>query len=104
MYICGVNDFYLIFSSVTMVLAVEGHQMKRTKLLFICFNHYRWYDLRWITSLGMEKFHKRRMVQSNKRGSLLQFVDKDGHRVALADFAKVSFRKRAVDKTKGSGS
>jgi cytochrome c oxidase subunit 3 len=30
------------------------------------------------------------------KGSLLQFVDKDG-RVALADFAKVPFRKRAVD-------
>jgi hypothetical protein len=28
------------------------------------------------------------MVQSKQRGSLLQFVDKDGHRVALADFAK----------------
>jgi heme/copper-type cytochrome/quinol oxidase subunit 3 len=52
-----VNDFILIFSSVTMVLAVDaGHQMKKDKLLFICFNHYRWRDL-CCTSLGMEKFH-----------------------------------------------
>jgi cytochrome c oxidase subunit 3 len=32
--LCGVNDFYFNFSSVTMVLAVDaGHQMKKDKLL-----------------------------------------------------------------------
>jgi hypothetical protein len=40
-----------------MVLAVDaGHQMKKDKVGFICFNHYWWRDL-WVTGLGMEKFH-----------------------------------------------
>jgi heme/copper-type cytochrome/quinol oxidase subunit 3 len=40
--LCPLMTFILIFSSVTMVLAVDaGHQMKK-RLLFICFNHHRW--------------------------------------------------------------
>jgi hypothetical protein len=37
-----------------MVLAVDaGHQMKKDKVVFICFNHYWWRDLCRVTSLGM---------------------------------------------------
>jgi cytochrome c oxidase subunit 3 len=35
-----------------------------------------------------------------KGGSLLQFVDKEGHRVALADFAVNLHEKRAVNSDK----
>jgi cytochrome c oxidase subunit 3 len=50
-----------------MVLAVDaGHQMKKRKSCYLyVFNHYRWYDLQ-ITSLGMEKFHKRIWCNRNK--------------------------------------
>ena len=63
MYYVALMTFILIFSSVTMVLAVDaGHQMKKKQSdsLYV-FNHYRGADFRRISSLGMEKFHQRRI-------------------------------------------
>jgi cytochrome c oxidase subunit 3 len=41
MYYVALMTFILIFSSVTMVLAVDaGHQMKKKIRCFICFNHW----------------------------------------------------------------
>jgi cytochrome c oxidase subunit 3 len=37
MYYIYINDFILIFSSVTMVWPLMLHQMKKNRLLFICF-------------------------------------------------------------------
>jgi cytochrome c oxidase subunit 3 len=74
--LCGINDFILIFSSVTMVLLLMGHQMKKSKVIIYVFNHYRWFNL-WFTSLGMENFIKGEYgAIETKGGSLLQFVDK----------------------------
>jgi cytochrome c oxidase subunit 3 len=82
MYYVALMTFILIFS-VTMVLAVDaGHQMKKIKLFSTCFNYHRWWGLRWV-SLGVENFIKGEYgAIETKGGSLLQFVDKDGKRVA----------------------
>jgi hypothetical protein len=55
--------------------------------LFSCFNHYRWWDLRWVQAWEWKNFIKEYGAIETKGGSLLQFVDKDGKRVALAEFA-----------------
>jgi cytochrome c oxidase subunit 3 len=91
MYYVALMTFVLIFSSVTMVLAVDaGHQMKKTKVAV--------YMLLTIVGgfmfLGSQAWEWKNFIKGEygaietKGGSILQFVDKSGHRVALADFAK----------------
>jgi cytochrome c oxidase subunit 3 len=68
-----------------MVLAVDaGHQMKKDKVVFYMFLTIIGGGVFVITSLGMENFIKGEYGET-KGGSLLQFVDKDGKRVALAE-------------------
>jgi cytochrome c oxidase subunit 3 len=82
--------FILIFSSVTMVLAVDaGHQLKKDKvaiylfltiiggLIFVGSQAWEWKNF----------IHGEYGAVETKGGSLLQFVDKDGKRVALESFA-----------------
>jgi cytochrome c oxidase subunit 3 len=82
--------FILIFSSVTMVLAVDaGHQLKKDKvavylfltiiggLIFVGSQAWEWKNF----------IHGEYGAIETKGGSLLQFVDKEGHRVALESFA-----------------
>lgn len=82
--------FILIFSSVTMVLAVDaGHQLKKDKvavylfltiiggLIFVGSQAWEWKNF----------IHGEYGAVETKGGSLLQFVDKDGKRVALENFA-----------------
>jgi hypothetical protein len=76
--LCGVNDFYFDFFVCNNGLAVDaGHQMKKSYCLYV------------LTIIGgmifvgsqaweWKNFIKGDMVQSRQRGSLLQFVDKDG--------------------------
>jgi cytochrome c oxidase subunit 3 len=84
--------FILIFSSVTMVLAVDaGHQLKKDKvavylfltiiggLIFVGSQAWEWKNF----------IHGEYGAVETKGGSLLQFVDKEGHRVALESFAAV---------------
>ncbi|MBX9808695.1 MAG: cytochrome c oxidase subunit 3 [Flavobacteriaceae bacterium] len=84
--------FILIFSSVTMVLAVDaGHQLKKDKvavylfltiiggLIFVGSQAWEWKNF----------IHGEYGAIETKGGSLLQFVDKEGHRVALESFAAV---------------
>jgi cytochrome c oxidase subunit 3 len=54
-----------------MVLAVDaGHQMKKDKVVFTCFNHWWW--IRWSPRLGMENFIKGEYgAIETKGGSLL---------------------------------
>jgi cytochrome c oxidase subunit 3 len=90
MYYVALMTFILIFSSVTMVLAVDaGHQMKKDKVVFYMF-------LTIIGGgifVGSQAWEWKNFIKGEygaietKGGSLLQFVDKDGKRVALADFA-----------------
>jgi cytochrome c oxidase subunit 3 len=82
--------FILIFSSVTMVLAVDaGHQMKKNKVILYMFLTI----IGGMIFVGSQAWEWKNFIKGEygaietKGGSLLQFVDKEGHRVALADFA-----------------
>lgn len=90
MYYVALMTFILIFSSVTMVLAVDaGHHMNKSKVAF--------YMLLTIIGgfifLGSQAWEWKNFIKGEfgavetKGGSILQFVNKEGERVALADFA-----------------
>jgi cytochrome c oxidase subunit 3 len=98
MYYVALMTFILIFSSVTMVLAVDaGHQMKKDKVALYMF-------LTIIGGgifVGSQAWEWKNFIKGQygavetKGGSLLQFVDKEGKRVALADFAATLPEERA---------
>ncbi len=82
--------FVLIFSSVTMVLAVDaGHEMKKDKVVVYLFLTI----IGGLIFVGSQAWEWKNFIKGEygavetKGGSLLQFVDTEGHRVALADFA-----------------
>ena len=90
MYYVALMTFILIFSSVTMVLAVDaGHQKNNKKVAT--------YMLLTIIGgfifLGSQAWEWKNFISGTygavetKGGEILQFVDKDGKRVALGDFA-----------------
>ena len=90
MYYVALMTFILIFSSVTMVLAVDaGHQMKKDKVVLYMFLTI----LGGAIFVGSQAWEWKNFIKGEygavetKGGSLLQFVNKDGKRVALADFA-----------------
>lgn len=90
MYYVALMTFILIFSSVTMVLAVDaGHHLNKAKvtvymlltiiggLIFVGSQAWEW-----------KNFIKGEFgAVETKGGSLLQFVNAEGERVAIADFA-----------------
>jgi cytochrome c oxidase subunit III len=82
--------FILIFSSVTMVLAVDaGHQLKKDKVAVYLFLTI----IGGLIFVGSQAWEWKNFIKGEygavetKGGSLLQFVDKDGKRVALESFA-----------------
>jgi cytochrome c oxidase subunit 3 len=90
MYYVALMTFILIFSSVTMVLAVDaGHQMKKTKVAIYMFLTI----IGGIIFVGSQAWEWKNFIKGEYGavetvgGSLLQFVDKDGKRVALEEFA-----------------
>jgi len=90
MYYVALMTFILIFSSVTMVLAVDaGHQMKKDKVAFYMFLTI----IGGMIFVGSQAWEWKNFIKGEygavetTGGSLLQFVDKEGHRVAIADFA-----------------
>ncbi|WP_418264774.1 cytochrome c oxidase subunit 3 [Flavobacterium faecale] len=90
MYYVALMTFILIFSSVTMVLAVDaGHQMKKNKVILYMFLTI----IGGLIFVGSQAWEWKNFIKGEygaietHGGSLLQFVDKDGKRVALADFA-----------------
>lgn len=90
MYYVALMTFILIFSSVTMVLAVDaGHQLKKTKVAIYMFLTI----IGGFIFVGSQAWEWKNFIKGEYGavetvgGSLLQFVDKDGKRVALADFA-----------------
>ena len=92
MYYVALMTFILIFSSVTMVLAVDaGHQMKKNKVVLYMFLTI----IGGLIFVGSQAWEWKNFIKGEygavetKGGSLLQFVDKDGKRVALADFVAV---------------
>ena len=92
MYYVALMTFILIFSSVTMVLAVDaGHQMKKNKVVIYMFLTI----IGGLIFVGSQAWEWKNFIKGEygaietKGGSLLQFVDKDGNRVALAEFAAI---------------
>ncbi|MCG9791502.1 cytochrome c oxidase subunit 3 [Flavobacterium algicola] len=90
MYYVALMTFILIFSSVTMVLAVDaGHQMNKNKVIVYMFLTI----IGGLIFVGSQAWEWKNFIKGEygaietTGGSLLQFVDKDGKRVALADFA-----------------
>ncbi len=90
MYYVAFMTFVLIFSSVTMVLAVDaGHQLKKQKVAVYMFLTI----IGGIIFVGSQVWEWKNFIKGEygavetKGGQILQFLDKDGHRVALADFA-----------------
>ena len=107
MYFVALMTFILIFSSVTMVLAVDaGHQMKQKKVAV--------YMLLTIIGgfifLGSQAWEWKNFIKGTfgavetRGGEILQFVDKDGKRLALADFADTSIAREdgALSRSKGT--
>jgi cytochrome c oxidase subunit 3 len=105
MYYVALMTFILIFSSVTMVLAVDaGHQMKQGKVAFYMFLTIIG-GLIFVESQAWEWknfIHGEYGAVETKGGSILQFVDSKGKRVALADFAVVLPEERE-QLTRGKG-
>lgn len=90
MYYVALMTFILIFSSVTMVLAVDaGHQMDKAKVTFYMFLTI----LGGLVFVGSQAWEWKNFIKGEygaietKGGSLLQFVDETGKRVKIEDFA-----------------
>ena len=90
MYYVALMTFILIFSSVTMVLAVDaGHQMKKKKVATYMFMTI----IGGIVFLGSQAWEWKNFISGTygavetRGGSILQFVGADGKQIALGDFA-----------------
>ena len=105
MYYVAFMTFILIFSSVTMVLAVDaGHQLKKDKVAVYMFLTI----IGGLIFVGSQAWEWKNFIKGEygaietTGGSLLQFVNKDGKRVALADFAAtLSEEREQLTKDKG---
>ncbi|MBQ4818677.1 cytochrome c oxidase subunit 3 [Aquimarina sp. MMG016] len=90
MYYVALMTFILIFSSVTMVLAVDaGHQMKQKKVIFYMFLTI----IGGAIFVGSQAWEWKNFIKGEygavetKGGQILQFVDAEGHRVGLKEIA-----------------
>lgn len=91
MFYVALMTFILIFSSVTMVLAVDaGHNNNKNKVAFYMFLTL----IGGIIFLGSQAWEWKNFIKGEygaietKGGNILQFVDAEGKRVALGDFVK----------------
>lgn len=105
MYYVALMTFILIFSSVTMVLAVNaGHQMKKTKVVLYLFLTI----VGGIIFVGSQAWEWKNFIKGEygavetKGGSILQFVTAEGKRVALGDFA-ASIPHERIDDSRNKG-
>ncbi|MEW7293089.1 cytochrome c oxidase subunit 3 [Aquimarina sp. 2304DJ70-9] len=92
MYYVALMTFILIFSSVTMVLAVDaGHHMKQKKVILYMF----WTIIGGAIFVGSQAWEWKNFIKGEygavetKAGQILQFVDNEGHRVGLKELALV---------------
>lgn len=90
MYYVALMTFILIFSSVTMVLAVDaGHQLKKSKVAFYMFLTI----IGGLIFLGSQAWEWQNFINGEygavktKGGNVLQFVNAEGHRVSLEEIA-----------------
>jgi cytochrome c oxidase subunit 3 len=105
MYYVALMTFILIFSSVTMVLAVDaGHQMNKKKVTFYMFLTI----IGGAIFLGSQAWEWKNFINGSYGavqlydGKIIQFVDASGHQVTLESFAKTSSTERTQHiKSKG---
>ncbi|MCB4799285.1 cytochrome c oxidase subunit 3 [Neotamlana laminarinivorans] len=95
--------FVLIMSSVTMVLAVDaGHHLNKAKVTIYMFLTI----IGGIIFVGSQAWEWATFIQGDygavqtKGGNILQFVDTEGHRVALSDFVVASHTDRTQHESK----
>ena len=103
MYYVALMTFILIFSSVTMVLAVDaGHNMNKKKVTLYMFLTI----IGGIIFVGSQAWEWKNFIKGEygavetKGGQILQFVDAEGHRVKLADFVTASHTDRVQHENK----
>jgi cytochrome c oxidase subunit III len=91
MYYVAFMTFILIFSSVTMVLAVDaGHKMQQKKVIWYMF----FTIIGGAIFVGSQAWEWATFIKGDygavetKGGKILQFLDTDGKRVAIAEFAE----------------
>jgi cytochrome c oxidase subunit 3 len=91
MYYVALMTFILIFSSVTMVLAVDaGHQMNKAKVTFYMFLTI----IGGAIFLGSQAWEWKNFINGSygaiqlNDGKIIQFVDAEGHQVTLESFAQ----------------
>ncbi|KAB1069707.1 cytochrome oxidase subunit III [Tamlana haliotis] len=90
MYYVAFMTFVLIMSSVTMVLAVDaGHHLNKSKVTIYMFLTI----IGGLVFVGSQAWEWNTFIKGEygavktKGGNILQFVDTEGHRVAIGDFA-----------------
>lgn len=105
MYYVAFMTFVLIFSSVTMVLAVDaGHRLERSKVTTYMFLTI----LGGAIFLGSQAWEWSHFIEGSngaletKGGKIIQFVDNSGERVAIADFA-ANIPQERVKQTRSEG-
>jgi cytochrome c oxidase subunit 3 len=103
MYYVALMTFILIFSSVTMVLAVDaGHQMNKKKVSFYMFLTI----IGGIIFVGSQAWEWKNFIQGSygavqlKDGKIVQFV-KEGHQIALGDFVVGKHEKQQHTRNNG---
>ena len=92
MYYVAFMTFVLIMSSVTMVLAVDaGHHLNKAKVTIYMFLTI----IGGLIFVGSQAWEWNTFIKGDygavqtKGGNILQFIDTEGHRVALRDFVVV---------------
>lgn len=95
--------FVLIMSSVTMVLAVDaGHHLNKAKVTLYMFLTI----IGGLIFVGSQAWEWATFIKGDfgavqtKGGNILQFVDADGHRVALRDFVTAAPKERTAHERK----
>jgi len=105
MYYVALMTFILIFSSVTMVLAVDaGHHLNKAKVTFYMF----FTIIGGVIFLGSQAWEWKNFINGSygavqlNDGKIIQFVDASGHQIALEKFA-ISAPSERVQQTKATG-
>lgn len=103
MYYVALMTFILIFSSVTMVLAVDaGHKMQKNKVV----TYMALTILGGAIFLGSQAWEWKNFIKGEygavetRSGKILQFVNTDGKRVDLKEFTPLAERTRVTHEAK----
>jgi cytochrome c oxidase subunit 3 len=103
MYYVALMTFILIFSSVTMVLAVDaGHKMNKAKVTF----YMALTILGGAVFLGSQAWEWKNFINGEygavetRSGKILQFLDTDGKRVAINEFVSEAQRERVTHESR----